>query len=1247
MRKNIFLLLSLCFLIFSCQKDEEPSITTNQTEFTVSNVGGSQAVSFESNMSWTTRSSESWCSVSPSSGEASIKGTTATISVNDTYGDRSCTVTITAGGLSKTLTINQSSNSGLLVTQDKYDLTNDVATIEVEVKANVDYDVTISDDWIIKSTTRALSSSKLSFNIAKNSSFDSRDGSITIKQKNGSLSSTIRVYQSQKDAIILTNKTQSLSKKAQTLEVELKTNVDFEVIIPNAAKSWVSYTTTRALRTETLLLNIAANEEYDARTTKVYVKNKATNLQDTLTINQSANLGLIVTPDKYDLGDDATTIEVEVKANVEFDVTIVGDWITKVATRGLITTKLQFNIVKNNSYDNRAGSITIKQKNGALSSTIKVYQSQKDAIIVSNKTENLSIESQTLEVELKTNVDFEVIIPAAAKNWVSYTPTRALRTETLILNIAKNENYDPRTTEIYVKNKATNLQDTLTINQSANSGLLVTQDKYDLSNEATEIEVEVKANVEFDVTISGDWISKVSTRGLTSTKLHFAIAKNKSYDNRNGAITIKQKNGTLSTTIKVYQSQQDAIILSNKTENLSIESQTLKVELKTNVDFEVIIPTAAKSWVSYTPTRGLRTETLIINIAKNENYDDRTTEIYVKNKSTNLQDTLTINQSAKLGLLVTQDKYDLTNNASTIKVEVKSNVEFDVIISDNWITKVTTRALSSTKLEFNIAKNTSYDNRSGFITIKQKNGPLSSTINVFQSQEDAIILSNKSEDLSNESQILEVEVNTNVDFELIIPADAQSWVSYTATRALRTETLQLIITSNKSYETRSAKIYVKNRLTSLQNILTINQRPNDKPLLKAPVNKLTDANRLPTFRWSAVKNPARHKFSYIFEYSENLVSWKQSYSLNDTVYNLSAYLDANKQYHWRVSAINSYDGSISYSEVNSFTTGRKTSYFDGGYKLSQTHTKGANPSEIIFLGDGYISEDFEEGGQFDADMDEGIEAFFAVEPYKSYREYFTVYKQAAYSRDRGVKQSDRNIYKDSKFGTEINYNRISTDYEKVYEYAMKIPGLDSQKLNNILVSLVVNEDRYVGVCWSSSIGSAVAVSAVSRSTSPGTHFSNIINHEAGGHGFGRLADEYIASSGTIPEDFKTDIKLWESFGHNSNVDLTGDITQVKWRHFIGLPGYDRVSTFEGAHYFTYGVWRPEVSSCMIFNEKYYNAPSREAIVKRIYKTAGLQYTFEAFMAKDIEKAPSQSAVMQTRSINPLTFVPLSPPVMVE
>lgn len=72
--------------------------------------------------------------------------------------------------------------------------------------------------------------------------------------------------------------------------MEVKTNIDYEVIIPEDAQDWVSHATTRALRTETLTFNISENSSDRTRSTEVYIKDRATSLQETLTINQIANV---------------------------------------------------------------------------------------------------------------------------------------------------------------------------------------------------------------------------------------------------------------------------------------------------------------------------------------------------------------------------------------------------------------------------------------------------------------------------------------------------------------------------------------------------------------------------------------------------------------------------------------------------------------------------------------------------------------------------------------------------------------------------------------------------------------------------------------------------------------------------------------------------------------------------------------------------------------------------------------------
>ena len=219
--------------------------------------------------------------------------------------------------------------------------------------------------------------------------------------------------------------------------------------------------------------------------------------------------------------------------------------------------------------------------------------------------------------------------------------------------------------------------------------IVLSQTEFNLPDNATVIEVEVKANVEFGVIFSGKWITRNTTKDLTSTKLFFNIAKNESYDKREDYILIKQKNGELTIPIHVVQSQKDAVVFSNKKVEITPESQVLEVALRANIEFEVIIPDVAQSWVSLSGTKALRDETLLLNIAENTSEEIRMTEVYVKNKAASLQDTLNITQFGKgtnfifvkqmgtLGTILNQTQKD-TITRMIVKGEINA-ADFEVM----------------------------------------------------------------------------------------------------------------------------------------------------------------------------------------------------------------------------------------------------------------------------------------------------------------------------------------------------------------------------------------------------------------------------------------------------------------------------------------------------------------------------------------------------------------------------------------
>jgi hypothetical protein len=352
-------------------------------------------------------------------------------------------------------------------------------------------------------------------------------------------------------------------------------------------------------------------------------------------------------------------------------------------------------------------------------------------------------------------------------------------------------------------------------------------------------------------------------------------------------------------------------------------------------------------------------------------------------------------------------------------------------------------------------------------------------------------------------------------------------------------------------------------------------------------------------------------------------------------------------YYLRAYATNS--GGTSYGSQVSFTTAAASAYYeDGEYNVYQTNTQGTNPCEILILGDGYQSTDFATDGLFDQNANEAIEAFFAVEPYTTYRNYFKVYKMAAFSEDSGVTQTDLSITKKTVFSTQFTGgSSLEVDYTTVNNYAMTLPGMTSTKLNNLLIIVMINQNRYAGTCWMWSNGRAIALCPVSRQGSTAnTKFPAIVNHEAGGHGWSRQADEYINYTGqTITTSQASTLTTWSGYGFYANVDLTNNLSTIKWSYFVGVTGYERVGAYEGAFYYSYGAWRSENTSCMINNIPYYSAPGREAAVKKIMSVSGGSYSLANFMANDIQKAPA--AALLTKSFNPLTFVPLAPPVMMK
>ena len=297
-------------------------------------------------------------------------------------------------------------------------------------------------------------------------------------------------------------------------------------------------------------------------------------------------------------------------------------------------------------------------------------------------------------------------------------------------------------------------------------------------------------------------------------------------------------------------------------------------------------------------------------------------------------------------------------------------------------------------------------------------------------------------------------------------------------------------------------------------------------------------------------------------------------------------------------------------------------YGDGEVITLQKASKGKGVN-IVLMGDCFDAKDISEGKYLQA-MQDAYKYFFDIEPYLTYKDYFNVYGVFGMSPDSGM--GTVNTIRESRFGSQYTLNEgVSPDSETTFTAACLAP-ID----NNVAESLVImveNSADYSGVTYMWGDGSAIAV--VPMSTDPAPYdFRGVLHHEAGGHGFGKLQDEYIYHNAFIQSckclccDHIKEFNLMKSYGFGDNVSLTGSMNDVPWSHLIYDPQYSNtVDVYEGAFFHSRGVFRSEPTSCMHNNIPYYNAISREAMVKRIMKYAGEEYSFENFKANDKEALP--------------------------
>ena len=312
-----------------------------------------------------------WLTVTPTAGNKGSQKVAVTALPNESYEDRNVVVQLITEDTTRNVVVCQKRMEAITLTSDRFEVPVGGGNIDIEVNHSTDYKVTIPDEyksWIHQATdsTRGLVSSKLTFIIDPSEEYDKREGKIYFHARDEE--EVVTVYQAGSGKLVLSQNEYNLSGSEQEFSVDISSNFDFAMEMPDV--DWLKENTsqTRGMSSHALQFKVTENDDYKARSAKIKIFDQNSKLSETIVVNQ-ASIGAVIILDtsEYNVSSEQQDLDIEVKSNFDYKIDFQGaNWVKqrKTTTRGITSKLLSLTVDKNNTYDGRTAQIKLYEKDG-------------------------------------------------------------------------------------------------------------------------------------------------------------------------------------------------------------------------------------------------------------------------------------------------------------------------------------------------------------------------------------------------------------------------------------------------------------------------------------------------------------------------------------------------------------------------------------------------------------------------------------------------------------------------------------------------------------------------------------------------------------------------------------------------------------------------------------------------------------------------------------------------------------------
>lgn len=487
------------------------------------------------------------------------------------------------------------------------------------------------------------------------------------------------------------------------------------------------------------------NNSYEDRS--VIVRLSTGDTVRTVRVNQKRLEAITLTSDVFQVPVSGGTVNIEVNHSADYEIIIPDNyksWIHPASngTRGLLqASTTAFIIDPSEEYENREGKIYVKSRDEE--EVVTIYQAGEGKLVLSQNEVPLTGEEQEFTIDVNSNFDFSMEMPAV--DWLkeNTSKTRGMSSHTLKFKVTENDDYNARSAKIKLYDKNSKLSETVVINQaSIGAKIILEKQEFSIGSEKQDLDIDVQSNFDYDVDFQGaTWIKQRSGKtrgGISSRLLKLSVDENEGFDTRTAKIKLYDKNSDASEEITITQLPSTPTISAEKKEyEVDANKQNLDIKISSNVDYTVDFQET--DWIkdrNAPQTRSLATNTLKLEIAKNDDYDSRSAQIKLTAKDGSATETITITQKPKTEIEISEKEITVDELGGIISFDVNANVDYKITCNNDWIKELeaTTRGLETRTHQFTIDALGNGENRQGTITFANEDLKISKTVTIKQRQ---------------------------------------------------------------------------------------------------------------------------------------------------------------------------------------------------------------------------------------------------------------------------------------------------------------------------------------------------------------------------------------------------------------------------------------------------------------------------------------------------------------------------------